>query len=149
MFILNTGIGVILYGIPILLILMTFLVSVIEAIYLKKYLTFWRLFKKLAFANFVTSLLGMLFIILLNTTDSLRVIASVLTEGLKLEKFSLPYTIAIIFAITLPNYAITVLIEWIILKRIMLVELTLRSVAEANLISYLVLILISIMFFSS
>ncbi len=149
MSLLNAGIGFIVYGTPVLLILLTVLVSVIEALYLKNYLTFWQRFRKLLLANFITSLLGIIFIIFLNTEDLLRSIGKLLIENFNMEKFSLPYTIAMSLAVALPNYAVTVLIEWMILKKSLSKDLRLKEVALANLISYFVLLLIWIIFIES
>lgn len=136
-----------MYGTPVLLILLTVFVSLIEAFYLKRYpIPFWIRAKKLLLANFITTLIGLLFVLVLNITDSLGKVVTFLTNAALLEKFSFPYLVALSTIVAIPNYIVTLFSEFLILKLTLSEDLRLKDVAISNLISYSLLMMIWLAF---
>lgn len=141
--ILNTGIGIILYGSPILLILLTFLVSIIETQFLKKYLSsFWRTFKKIFWTNLITTFIGILIIVLFNLTNIIDLTSDFIVHELNAAKKGIIYFFLLTSIIAIPNFLLTVVIEYLILKKVISIQLKIRDVFIANLMSYLTLVFI-------
>lgn len=135
--VLNSGLGILFLGVPIILILSTFFVAFIEALYLKKYNQgLWKTIKKLIVANFITTLIGIIFIIILNIGDGGDNIVDLITNRMAVKKKSFPYYMLLNFMVLFPNYLLSVLCELKILKRILTPQLTIKDTAIANGITY-------------
>lgn len=143
---LNTGIGVLAYSAPILLIVLTILVATIEALIINDTSTkLSTRIKKLLIANLISSIAGALFIIFVNVTDYIWIYVNFLIGPLGLDKSYILYKFLITIGVAIPCYISTVIIEFFLLKKILSLEVTIRKVLLANLVSYFILIVLFVM----
>jgi hypothetical protein len=67
MILLDTGIGLVVYGTPVLAIILTLIVSLIESFYLNRFVkNFWKTYKTATIVNFISTVIGFVAIALIN-----------------------------------------------------------------------------------